>query len=313
MIIGQVWPAKTEDSCSSENPPTQKGSWLIPSIQKVLLTLGGLYGLARWTITKKQGELELATWIGGKYAQSKKNPKTQIVFFRGVAADDLDPDPYQAEVLFSKFLPENKYRFFAPAFKCRRRFISYAQKWDIFQCKKNLEAIFALKENDQVKTIVFAQCNGASTLIATLFSYPELANKIAGIILFAPYDDISEVGNAQKIPKQLYSKTIIKRSFQAVCAPNYSPRQPTPCQLIATKTVRADLPIVLVHAADDHIIPSSEYEKIRDCFMAHGYTCFHAIQRNVMGHHSYQVWRDSESQEFQAQLQGIIQTHMLNS
>lgn len=253
--------------------------------------VGLLYGLSRWTISEKAGRKELDSWIDSKWKDFKPTEKHQVVFFGGWATKDSYPNPWQANLYLEKVLPFNQdtisreVKIYAPGNKNGRRFNSFAQRWDIYQIEKNLLKIMSLKTNTSKKTLVFAHCNGASALIALLFQKPELADQLAGIVLYAPYADIADYEIISGyLPRCLYHKALVKRCIQASYAPNYSCNAKSPVEWIATGSVRKDLPIILIHSDDDKVVPMNHCDQISTAFCANGYQKFTQITCSNKGH-----------------------------
>ena len=288
----------------------------IKSWSKSLLTpigIGlGLYGLSRWTISKKTATKELDNWIIHQYEYCKPSNKDQIIFFRGWSYADKMQDAYEAERYFSKLLPtELSFKYFSPGFRNTRRFNSFAQKWDVYQVKNHIEHILRLKIDSTKKTVVFAHCNGASALISALFLHPELAEKISGVVLFAPYSEISEVGGCVNyLQRAIRSKTAIKRVIQSTIAPNYSCSAKSPLELIKTGTVRKDLPIILVHSLDDELVPMKNFHAIKNAFKVQNYTQFYGLQRSEGNHFPFDFIKGHDT-EVMAQLGNLLAQQIL--
>ena len=317
LLILIVTPAngtnQTENT-SSSNPVMQ----VIKQTLQVSGALGFLYGLSRWTISEKAGKKEIDSWIHSKNGHLKSTEKHQIIFFGGHGAGDVDPNPSQANMYFEKLLPfspeeiNKNVNFYAPGNRFGRRFLSLAQRWDVYQIEQNLRHILALKQNPQQKTILFAHCIGASTLISLLFQKPELANHLAGIVLYAPFADVADLEVITKyIPRRLCHKPLIKRCLQASIAPNYSCNAKSPIEWIASGSVRKDLPIILIHSNDDPMIPINHFYQIKNAFFSHEYHKFTAIRCFDKGHFPMDIGaQETRDISLLNQIRNIIRTQM---
>jgi predicted esterase len=290
LLFLTIAPANTTNKVEEPSTPHP----VIQVIKKTLQVsgaLGFLYGLSRWRVSEKTGQKELDCWISSKSAHLKLTERHQVIFFCGWSPQNTDPNPSQANMYFEKLLPfspeeiNKNVNFYAPGNIFGRRFNSFAQRWDIYQAEQNLRKIIALKKNNQKKTIVFAHCNGASTLIALLFQKPELADELAGIVLYAPYADIADYQIVSRyLPRILYNKPLVKRCIQASIAPNYSCSVKSPVEWIASKSVRKDLPIILVHSDDDPVVPINHSDEIFAAFCENGYQNLTRIACSNKGH-----------------------------
>jgi hypothetical protein len=314
QISDSSTPAEQEETCG-EKPSAFKetlNSWAV----RILTPLGiglGLYGLSRWTISNKTGIKELDAWVVSQNKSLKQSSYHQVIFFRGWSYGETERDPVDAEVCLSKMIPpELKIRYYAPGSKNIRRFNSFAQKWDVYHMKKQIEHVLSLKSSPLAKTLVFAHCASASTLIATLAQYPDLADRLDGIVLLAPFSDIAEIeGPLNVIPKPLRSKWLVKRVIQATIAPNYSCSGKTPLEWILTGSIPKTLPIILIHSQDDTVVPISHYDKLQNTFMRQQYPLFYSIKRSAGGHFPFLLLSGKEGKEDKKQISEIISREML--
>ena len=188
---------------------------------------------------------------------------------------------------YRHFLPfEKELHVYAPGFDFSRETTSMSQEYDAHQLKRHLEGyILKKKQLDPEKPLIcIGHSNGASTLLATLCMYPEIAEHISLIILLAPFASITN--NTYR--RFFSSDAAMARAVQVAMAPRYSHQKKSPVEWIETQQLRRNMPIVLIHAQDDSFIPVSNFYQLQDAFLNNGYTKLLASTIPV-GNHQFNV------------------------
>jgi predicted esterase len=257
---------------------------------KMLLTLGAGYALSRWHISQSTGEKELSLPAGNDLNfWFDQYPSAQgVVFFAHGYYQNFTMNHDRAMCHYQCFSPifetnrptnqrDCAFMPYTPVFKHQRRYISFAQRWDVFQIKDHLQALIATNETRDKKLpiVCLGSSNGASSLLATLCTYPEIANQISAVILQAPYADIGKFDLSRFSSLANYfphSDAVVKRLIQSVVAPNYSCSKPSPLELATASATNLpdQLPIIFLHAQDDEVIPLEHSQLLHDALKAAG-------------------------------------------
>jgi predicted esterase len=196
---------------------------------------------------------------GLRLSSCQTSPDVCVFFAHGYGNPSMTPRAAAIECRYREYLLPQKYTcaMYAPALNFSKRYVSFAQRYDVFQVAAHLLGFidYCKKEFPGKKIICMGHSNGASTLLVALCKYPELAKQIDLLVLLAPYADVSLVSARKFVPKFLRYERVVRYGVKFVAAPNYSPSKKSPANYVKMNPLFRDLPVVMIHALDDRVIP----------------------------------------------------------
>ena len=155
-----------------------------------------------------------------------------------------------------------------PAFDSRRRVHSFAQDNDAYQLALHLQKTIDFFPD--VPILCIGTSNGASSMISMLCNEKDgLAKKIAGVILKAPFSDVSETGFFSWIPFQKVRRYLGRRGAKYSCALGCDVNQPSIDERVARGDFPENLKVLLLHAKDDWMVPFRSYQLLESLLSKH--------------------------------------------
>lgn len=214
-------------------------------------------------------------WIPGssqlplKKSQQKKD--AQAIFFyshgypgnRKITVSDAGLAFCPLESAFRNFI----YRVCNPGLDYSKKFMSFAQGYDVYQVDQHLVRLINQRNKHcpNVHIICIAHSNGASTLISALCKNPYLAQHVEGVILLAPYADITEVSRVKRVSRWGGDR-VARRMLKFMAAPNYDNAAPSPVQLVEQGNYPEKIPTLLVHSPLDSLVTYNNFEMFEKAF-----------------------------------------------
>lgn len=235
-----------------------------------------VYIQAQWAENHKDWLPQIkrhARVLGHPVAKGQASAEVIILYIHGYMP--FRATPSQAAHLFAPLegtLRGVRYSLCSPGLDCSRKYASFAQGFDVYQVEQHLERLIAerAKSFPDIPIICVGHSNGASTLISTLCKNEHLRDKIAGVVLLAPYADIVEAFPLAKIPKVLGGKTTARKALKVFAAPNHDKTLLSPLQYIERGMYSVDLPTLLAHPRKDTIVPYKNFEMLQKAFSEKG-------------------------------------------
>jgi hypothetical protein len=194
-----------------------------------------------------------------------KNEKPQFIVFFAHGYRPFLPSFQYAKDRFlqyvAPFLRSFKYLAYHPLLKVGPKYTAFAQGSDVEQVKYHLDQVLAMTDNPEsplfnLPIIVAGHSNGSATIISLLGLHPELKDRIAGLLLFAPYADIRKTGFLQKIGSGAVVSRLVNRAPNAI-GMRYDSSKKAPISYVL-EGFFPRLPVFLVHCKNDPLIPFSK-------------------------------------------------------
>lgn len=193
------------------------------------------------------------------------------------------------------FLKTFRFVVFHPLLSVGPLFTTFAQDDDIFQVKFHLDKILALVNDPtspyyKLPVICAGHSNGASTLLATFGTNPDLAGKVSSLLLFAPYADVRNTTFFKNVSQGSlgHNLTSVGPRLSGIA---YNSKKKAPLDYVTGELFPRKFPFYLIHCLDDKYVPmASNYRVLVKAFQEHGYSeNMHLHSFEAGGHGSFSI------------------------
>lgn len=211
-----------------------------------------------------QWQKHRASWL----PVSGKNSVDMLVFYAHGYMGPIQSSSEYSNYVFCALeggLRGFRYSVCTPGFDGRKKYMSFAQGFDIYQVCKHLRRL--LEERDSiypdVPVICIGHSNGASTLISAICKNDDLAARIAGVILLAPYANIAEVTPLKTVPRIFGGESAARGMLKWFLASSHDSTALSPVQHVEQGSYSNCLPTLLAHSKADLVVPYKNFEMLR--------------------------------------------------
>ena len=202
--------------------------------------------------------------------------------------------------ILAPFLKDFKYLAYHPTLGVGPALTTFAQDHDVFQVKFHIDKVLELVKNADsecfgLPVLCVGHSNGAATLLATFGAHPELAQKVKGLVLFAPYSDVR---NALFLGREKYQAIgdRVRNTMPIISGIGYKKDKLAPIDYIKNGSFPYRFPFFLIHCKDDpHVTFDANFLPLQSAFRAMGYGLgahFHPFEKGRHGSFSKKSSRD---------------------
>ena len=210
-------------------------------------------------------------------------PKFVILFVHGFLGFDEFSFEHGWNEYVGRFVPALQglsYVVYHPGLNQTKSYQSFAQGFDVYQAQQHLEKV--IEEVDKspsasslggysisgLPIMCMGHSNGAATLVSLMSQHPLLAQRVQGLVVWAPYADIREASTLAKIKSLPGGTFIAGNGMRLLYAPMYDSAQSSPVGFVHDEKFPDDLPTLFIYSHNDHVVPIKNCELFKAAFQA---------------------------------------------